>query len=54
MKSLKNFESLKESSTKSIHALLSKDQKDKFSHYILGLLGVHISLSDENIKIIEI
>ena len=40
--------------TKSIHVLLLKDQSNKFSHYILGLVVVSISLSDENIKILEI
>ena len=40
-------------STKDILALLSKDQKSKFSHYILGIAMVSINLSDENIKIIN-
>ena len=41
-------------STKSIHALLSKDQKNKFSHYMLGLVVVSISPTEENIKILKI
>ena len=41
-------------STESIHALLSKDQKNKFPHYIVGTVIVAISLSDANIKILEI
>ena len=41
-------------STKSIRELLSKDQRNKFSHYILRIVMVFISLSDENIKILKI
>ena len=41
-------------STKSIHALLSKDQKNKFSHYMLGLVVVSVSPTEENIKILKI
>ena len=41
-------------STKSIHALLSKDQNNKFSHYMLGLVVVSISPTEENTKILKI
>ena len=40
--------------TKRIYVLLSKDQKNKFSHYISKIVVVSISLLDENIKILEI
>ena len=51
----KNQINLKQNfSTESIHALLSKDQKNKFPRYIVGIAMVSISLLDENIKILEI
>ena len=31
-----------------------KTKKNKFAHYILGMVMVSINLSDENIKILEI
>ena len=41
-------------STKKILALPSKEQENKFRHCILEIAMVFVSLSDENIKILEI
>ena len=40
--------------TKRIHTLLLNDQKNNFPQEILVIVMVSISLSDENIKILEI